>query len=345
MPASMRKGRMISILLRYCLFAPTARRNSAALFAAILQCPVFFSSCSEAPLQAPPVKGSQIYIQRLKNATAVGFDLFVFDTDGAQNLDACQHITAGEEIYVLSGTGEKRIVALCAPLSEGLDWEQMRTYGNLCKTSLKLEQDQPDQPLMAGETLAADGASRLVSLSCRSYLSAIRIRSVSCDFAGKPYAQLPVRCSRIFLLYAGSEYAPLGPGDGLPHSYLNPGFLEMDAIGRMKEPGMVLQEGFGAMGAERIYPGQTLYCYPNPVQEAGLGTPVTSVVLEVQAGAVTCWYNIPLPGLEAGTTTQLDLTLLRLGSPDPDLPTASACIETHINRFPWEEREAVHEQF
>lgn len=342
--ARRRKGRM-SKMLCYYLSAPLARRKSAAMFAAILQCPAFFSSCTEVSLQEGLFKDRKIIIQSRTQAPA-SFDLFIYNTDEAGNLDACQHIQASEEpVYALSGAGDKRIVALCESLSARVNWEQLRCYGNLSELTLKLEQDHPDHPLLSGEAFAADAASRQVSLSCSSSLSAIRIRSVSCDFSGRPYAGISLSCTRIFLLYAGAEYAPLGAGESLPLSYLNPGFLETEAIARMDVPEMVLQGGFGPVGKERVYPEQTLYCYPNPAQEAGLGTPVTALVLEMQADTSVCYYHIPLPGLEAGVTTVIDLSLLRLGSPDPDCPTLSSAIQVQFNRLPWEEREAYSERF
>ncbi len=258
--------------------------------------------------------------------------LFFFDTLGSQLLDAYQQVNTIElSSYGLSRSGVKRLVALSDPGAETSSWSRIRTYGDLCKHSFSLERESALSPLLCGEVLLEDGASRRAQLYLHPFLSAVRLRSVSCDFSGMPYAGSSFFCTRLFLTYAGAECLPLGTGGGQPVSWLNPGYLDSAAVSRLPEPGLVWQEGLGEVGRSRLYPGRTFYCYPGAD---------THLVLEGSVNGILCYYPIPLPDLAPNTCVQLDVSLCRMGSPDPDTPTVGGAIVLEAKVLPWEERES-----
>ena len=269
-------------------------------------------------------------------------DLFFFDTLGAQNLDAYQHIEGWEDGHTavgLSSTGPKRLVALSGEPGQRLQWTGIRTYGDLCKHTFSLERDRPEHPWLAGEIMLEDVAARRETLPVNTALSAIRIRSVSCDFKDRPYARHTFDNSLIYLQYAGIEYLPLGTGDGVPVSYINPGRLDSAAVMALPQPSMILQPGLGRLGSIPVYPHLRFCCYANPVTEARLGRPVTRLVLEGDVGEQHCYYPIELPGLAAASTYELDITLLRMGTSDPDIPVRSGIVRVDTLVRPWETRE------
>ena len=205
----------------------------------------------------------------------------------------------------------------------------LRTYGQLCKHTFRLEDEDPAAPFLAGEMDLEAGASRRADIVLKPRLCAIRIRSVSCDFSGRPYADVRFVSHRLFLCYAGAECHPLGAGDTYPVSWLNPGLLDSAAIFRLRYPEMVLQEGCGSVGLERKEINRTFYCYPHPD---------TRVVLEGDVGNYHCYYPIPLRTLRGGEILELDVTLRRMGSPDPDIPTESGAAALDVAILPWEVR-------
>ena len=310
---------------------------SAATLAAFLQFPAFFS-CTKAPAVTDSRTGRQIYIQCTKNPTARALDLFFFDTLGVQVLDAYQQILnyqPGEPVYGLSSAGPKRLAALSGTAGVTEPWLWINNYGNLCKHTFSLERESAQSPLLAGEILLEDGASRQAFLPLQPMLAAIRIRSVSCDFSGRPYAGHVFLNNTLFLTYAGSECRPLGPGDGTV-SWLNPGGVDSAAVMRLPEPDMVLQAGAGAIGPEEQLIDRYFYCYPHPD---------TRMVLEGDVGPVHCYYPIPLPQLESGRCLQLDITLRRMGSPDPDTPVQSGAVVLKTAILPWEAYEPYSVSF
>ena len=97
--------------------------------------------------------------------------------------------------------------------------------------------------------------------------------------------------------------------------------------------------------AQRRPPGRggnrrtDLYCYPNPADGTVFGQPVTRLVVEGKLRGVTYYYPIDLPGLEADTQYNLDITLTRTGTADPDIPAASGTILLQDEVLEWDERD------
>ena len=335
----MKKGR-ISIFLYTTFFSVriAARRASAASLTAILQFPAFFS-CTGVPVPDDVREGRQIYIHCTKNPTPEALDLFFFDTLGAQKLDSYQQVLnlqAGEPVYGLSSAGPKRLAALSGTAGVTDPWLGINTYGSLCKHTFSLDRESALNPLLAGEMLLEDGASRQAFLSLRPMLAAVRIRSVSCDFSGRPYAGKDFFNNKLFLSYAGSECRPLGPGGGDAVSWLNAGDVDSAAVLRLPLPEMVLQDGLGGIGPTGQLAGRDFYCYPHPD---------TRMVLEGWVDTLHCYYPIPLEGLESGKCLQLDVTLRRLGSPDPDTPVSSGMVLLQTAILPWKEWEPYSVSF
>ena len=324
----------INIYTHFVCLRFAARHASVIPLAAILQFPAFFNACSPARVGANAHIGRQIYIQWTKKPISEGIDLFFFDTTGTQMLDAYQHIVPeeGRVSYGMSRSGAKRLVVLSGLPASADNWYGIRCYGDLAKLSFSLENDSPSAPLRYGETLVKGAASSDILLPMASLLTHICLRSVSCDFQARGYGYTCFINSTLFLSYAGSECRPLAAGDA-PEliSWLNGGELDSAAVLRLPHPEMLLQEGCGAIGPERMYPGRDFYCYPGPD---------TCLVLEGRLGEDVCYYPVPLKDLEPGQTVQLDLTLMRKGVPSPDMPLESGSVLVESLTVPWE-REAT----
>ncbi len=314
--------------------------KSAAILTAILQVPAFFSSCEHVTDSTEAHTEPQIYIQWTKNPTSDAIDLFFFDTLGAQKLDTYQQILDVQgpyHPYGVSGPGAKRLVALSGTAGLTDPWLDILNYGSLCKKTYRLEEEDLGAPRLVAETLLEMGASRVTLLYLQPMLTQIRIRSVSCDFSGRPYTGKFFSNSKLYLTYAGTEYKPLGPGGGHPVSWINAGALDSLATLALPRPEMVLQKGLGDIGPSRQYPDIRFYCYANPGLEEGI--PHTRLVLEGTVDGQLCYYPLEIPHLEAGKVYSYDITLRRMGSPDPDIPVSSDAVLVETLTVPWERRE------
>ncbi len=304
------------------------------MLAAFLQLPAFFSSCSS-HAYTPDTAPVYTTIQWTKTPAPEAVDLFFFETQGSQLLDAYQQVVQLDRekpVYGMCALGEKYLVALSGAAGETARWADIRTLGNLQKHVFSLAEESARTPLLFGQAQLEAGASRRCVLNMQPLLTAIRLRSVSCDFLGRPYFGEPFFLTQIFLTYAGSEYRPLEGGDGEPVSWVNPGYLDTVALRAFKEPSLLWQKGPGEVSWTPVYTEQTFYCYPGSR---------TRLVLEARYDTLTCYYPIPLPQLVAGTCLEMDVTLTRLGASDPDFPTVSGAVSLYTQRIPWEMREPV----
>ena len=322
MSKSKNTGRM-SFLSTVVFSICIAGRVSAAILAALLQCPAFFS-CT--PMHAP-----------LKKAAPAGYiDVFFFDTLSPQYLDSYQRLRADDTMHALSSVGVKRVAALSVNSGSAMTWAGVRTYADLSKYSFSLKEDSPERPLLAGEKVLEDGISRVADLQMCSSLVKLVLRSISCDFSGTPYTGFSFHNTIIYLQYAGVESRPFGPHAGIPVSTVNQGWLDSAAVMAFPRPEMLLQAGVGNVWRQTVVAEKEFWCYTNEADSASLGRPVTRIVLEGYVGEHLCYYPIELPGLRAGRTYSLDVALRKMGTPDPDIPASADMITLSGVCSPWD---------
>ncbi len=335
------QGRTSPQQIHLSLQSSTHRYTSVALVTAVLQVPAFFSSCERASVSTEAHTETQIYIQWTKNTTPDAIDLFFFDTQGAQKLDTYQQlldVQGDSRPYGVSGAGPKQLVALSGKAGYTDPWLDILNYGSLCKKTYRLEDEDLDAPRLVAETRLDGSASRMVLLHMQPMLAQIRVHSISCDFSGRPYDGKLFSNSALFLSNAGTEYKPLGPEGGHPVSWINAGALDSLASLALPQPWMVLQEGVGDIGKVRRYPDRQFFCYANPRGQDGI--PRTRLVLEGTLDGQHCYYPLEISHLEAGKVYNFDITLRRMGSPDPDIPVSSDAVLVETQIIPWESRDA-----
>ena len=299
--------------------------------------PAFFSCQKPAPASPGEQTPIQIYILRAKKATLSSLDLFFFHDDELESLDAYQRIEDPGEASVqgIAGSGAHRIVAFTNQDEDRYVWSDIRSFPALSSLSFSLEQDSPVAPFLYGQARVEAGNSRRCQLTLQPALAAIELRSLCCDFRGKGYEGALFHLERIFLTWANGLYLPLDPGAAL--SYLNPGRLDTSLSPRHTQ--LLQAETARDIGEHREEIGQTLYTYPNPAREASMGQMVTNLVLEGVLEGQRCYYPLPLPGVEANRHHIIQLTLTRMGSPDPDIPLEVGTLILENNTQPWTQAE------
>lgn len=306
--------------------ALSACRISVAI-TALLQTPAFLASCTQEHIQ--------IRIDKAPQVNCFGsIDVFVFCNEAPYLLDSYQQFPAGDApVYVSSGPGSKIIAALSAKEGDLYARAGVRTYQDLCRVSFQLMEDSPSAPCFFGTAQVDEGSSRNADMVVSSLISSIRVRSVSCDFSGRPYVGSGFHNDRLYFINVVSEFCPLAAEGGRPVSWLNYGVLTDD------HP-YIVAPGCGDIGPERIYPDVTLYCYPNPA-----GNPPTRLVLEGTVGDSRCYYPIDINVPRGGMALELDITLHRMGTQDPDSPAVPGTYTVDYSTVPWNEKEPVTEDF
>ena len=314
-------------------------RISAALVTVILQFPAFFS-CHIPYNDDNTAPGLSLKLNCRASAPEA-LNLFFFHDRAPMRLDSYQQISLPEQtsrIYGLSGSGGHLLQAISSKAGDTGQWAGIQYYGNLQTTLFSLADEDPSRPKLVGSTTLEAGRSRTGELDLSPVLCAVRIRSVACDFSERPYSGSSLSVSRLFLLHAGVEIRPLEPGCR-PVSWINSGSLETEAVNRLPRPWMLLLENLGDVTERRISPGWTLYCYPNPSSGDVPGSPPTRLVIEATLLGHTCYYPISLPPMEMGTLCEMDITIRRMGTSDPDLPAVSGSVTLSHAILPWKEAE------
>ena len=325
------------------LLSRLGRRLSAAKHVAVLQLPAFLLACTALPEPVPqaplPKRKVQIYIIQTGKATLRTLDLLFFQDAPLEKLDAYQHFGSvpGSRVEGTSSGSARRMAVFSNCPDDIYAWSDIRSYSSLSGRKFRLEDECPDSPMMAGTVSLPEGSSRSCKVKLRPMLSRITVRSIACDFTGRPYAGEKLTDVRAYLTYASRECHPLDTADR-PSSWLNAGHLDETETSVLSHPELVLAEIGSSLGG-RIYPALDFYCYPNPSDGTVFGQPVTRLVIEGKLRGTTYYYPIDLPGLEANVQYLLDITLTRTGTSDPDIPAASGTILLQEGILDWDERE------
>ena len=334
----MSKGRNLNTILTF-VYSRIGRRRSAAIRGALWHLPAFlFLACTPQTLPedtAPTARKAQIYIYPAVKTSIHGLDLLFFQEGPLFRLDAYQHLDGmtGNRVTGTSSTAARKVVILSNYSSDAYPWSDLRSLESLGDLPFRLEDEDPAAPMLYGES----EAGKMGQVVLRPMLAKITLRSIACEFSGRPYAGERLQDVRAYLTYASQECRPFAPAEP-PASWLNAGRLDETATAALPHPENVLRSLSPSLGG-RIYPSADFFCYPNPSDGTVFGSPVTRLVIEGKLRGVTYYYPIDLPGLEADVQYRMDVTLTRAGTTDPDTPAVSGSIRLESQVLDWDGRE------
>ena len=339
------KGRILNYIPTH-VFSRFGRRQSAAIRGALCHLPAFFLiACTplDAPEEsAPGVRKAQIYIYPSGKTSIQGLDLLFFQDGPLYRLDAYQHLdgVTGNRITGTSSTAARHLVILSGYPSGDYPWSGVRSLESLADLPFRLENENPETPMLYG----VSEAGSMGKVILRPMLAKVTLRSIGCDFSGRPYAGERLQDVRAYLTYVRQECRPFAPEDP-PVAWLNAGRLDEAATATLPHPEAVLRDLTPSLGG-RIRPDASFYGYPNPSDGSQFGSPVTRLVIEGKLRGTTYYYRIDLPGLQANVQYRLDVTLTRAGTTDPDTPAVSGSIRLESQVLDWDGRdwEDIHYQ-
>ncbi|MBO4341210.1 MAG: hypothetical protein J5835_07270 [Bacteroidales bacterium] len=278
----------------------------------------------------------------IQSATGVesALDLFFFDAHEPFLLDSYQHMNSGvSPLYGLSGTGEKLAVAISATSDDIYSRSHVRALGDLSSNHFNLSDEHPGKPLLFGWIYLKDGRSRAVTLTLKPQLCRIRVKSLCCDFRERPYPEVSFNNTKLFLMNAVSEYAPAVTAEGRPVSWDNLGVPS-------SESSFLTTDGAGTVGRNRVFPEDlSLYCYPNGTDTEMPGKPFTRLVLEGYVGDTHCYYPVNIPSMVPGGNYELDITIRRKGTSDPDIAAETDAVSALQTIIPWNETDERNQIF
>lgn len=281
-------------------------------------------------------------------------DLFTFNDNSLMQIDSYQRVegTSNGRVNLRSQNGEKRIFAYRNSSSRISDWYNLRSYWGLENIYTELKYERSDAFTMSGEADAIAGSGKTYSLTLKPFVSEIFLRSIRCDFSGKPYEGLSIRNARIYLINVNARCCLIYDEDTNPQEIINYGDLDEEMMSSFEEPGLLIQD-IGIITQNTTRPNICLYCYPNTCSEEGPGTPYTRLVIEGRVNGQTCWWPVNInresgsvqSGIHRNQRYIYDLTLRSMGSSGPDDPIEIEDIDIDLTIESWKEKEDYSVEF
>ena len=276
-------------------------------------------------------------------------DIFVFRDDDLRILDCYQRVESPEYWTgtVCSSSGD-RIISVCANSRMAADeWPWIRSRGSLEKMTVSLELERREHPYMSGEVRVTARGNRPISaeMTLRPLVSEIYLRSISCDFKGKPYEGEEITDVKVYLTNINAECGMLEDGDIAPSRVINPAGLCHEDLELFEDPDLVYQEIDRNIGKAWIKPEIKLWCYASNAPEESIGTPFSRLVIEGKISGQTYYWPINInredgnTGIDRNRQYIYDIKITRKGSTDPDIPVEAEDMEIKFKTAIWEEKE------
>lgn len=280
-------------------------------------------------------------------------DAFVFNDDAMRRIDCYQRYgqVTEEEILIGSCTGGK-IILLCANCPwEDVGWEEVQSFRRASSLKVDLEDEDRDWPVMSTQVCLRAG-SDTAGICLERLTSEIELRSVRCDFAGKPYEGESITDVRIYLTNVNATCSIL-PDDQYPvERIINHKSLIPDDTVKFKDKRQIINY-LETIGSSVTYPGIRLLCYPNMSREETIGTPFTRLVIEGKIQGETWYWPMNInrncgsdhEGIGRNRRYVHDITIRSRGTKDPDVPIVPEMAETIFTTEKWKEKEPYHVSF
>lgn len=276
-------------------------------------------------------------------------DIFFFNNDRLGWLDSYQRFDGADPhgISAASRKGNKIIVAVTNPQRDISAWSGINSFESMLKSTALLWDEDPEAPLMSGYKDVSMGEEPSCSLEMHPMLSEIRINSLRCDFSGRPYQGEDLTDIRIYLTNVTAEAHIFNEEGFMPTEIINAAGLSGTDMSRMSHPEMLSSRLEKPVGDNTVYPGISLFCFPNDCPEQSIGSPFTRLVIEGKLCGKTCYYPIDInrgrntsgnPGIGRNTRYVYDIILTRAGTSDPDIAADATMVDINMSVRPWDER-------
>lgn len=309
--------------------------------------PAFLYSCS--PVQDyQELETSSVILA--ETATEIKtLDIFTFKDDMFQKLDCYQRVDNFKawDGNVVSGSGKRIITILANSPFDAEGWFSLTSRPKLKEVTSRLEDERRLAAVMTGELHVNAGLGMPLgrSVFMKPLASEVVLRSLCCDFSGKPYAGERISDIKVYLTNVNAEYGMIDDESG-PKRIINAGRLNGSDLEGFMEKDLIYQEIRGEIGSTGRNTDIRLWCYQSCNPDESPGSPFTRLVIEAKISGKTFYWpiNINRNGLQDGGVHRnnryiYDVKITRKGSHDPDIPIDIEDISVNLEIEPWEEKE------
>lgn len=275
-------------------------------------------------------------------------DIFIFNDNALKRMDSYQRLEAGEDMTVAAASrkGDKIVVAIANPQQDEYEWSTVSSFETISGMYADLRREDPSSPMMTGVMRMEAADDGHFEMELQPILSEIYIRSIRCDFGGRPYVGSVLENGTVYLSNINSLAGIMEDETFVPTAPINTDGFPDEAIRSLENPGMVYA-AFGCdIGSNAVYPDIRLYCYPSSGEEDSAGSPYTRLVIAGDIGGKRYYYPINInrgefgniagkPGIGRNCRYTLDITIRQTGSADPTVPVSPETVSIGAGIEPW----------
>ena len=283
-------------------------------------------------------------------------DMLVFRNDRLQYLECWQRVafSGNGEVAVASMTGEKVLMACSGLERTPEDWMWVSSISSLDDARSALEKESRNSPVMSGSCgfHAGKAMGQRPELTLKRISAEIYLKSLKCDFKGKPYEGEKLSDIHVYLTNVNAS-CRIWNDPGIATRIINQGRLIEEDVARFKDQSLIYQRIEGQVGTDVITTDVMLRCYPNIASQESMGSPFTRLVIQGKLDGDVWYWPIDInrgegrtpEGIEGNCAYTFDIVLTRKGSADPDtaIKTESATIMMEVEK--WEEKEEYSVEF
>ena len=309
--------------------------------------PAMFFGCNKKDTvnttQASERVSSQVIYSKTDHAYHIRtLDALIFEPTG--RLECYQRINnPGNLSEIASESGEKYLLLIANSSRERYNLAEIRSLKTASDINIDLESENREYPVLtwlgninAGE----DITPHLQPVRCE-----IILRSLRCDFTGKPYASKTLTDVKAYLTYVNASCSIILPEQVLPSRIINAGILDKGHLSSFIDETIVVQEIGTDFGKNAVPVNKSFLCFANQPEEESIGSPFTRLVIEGKIDNDTYYYPIKINdgngGLNKGSRYILDITITRTGATHPDGSLEECDIQINTEVETWEEKKDI----
>lgn len=277
-------------------------------------------------------------------------DIFVFNAAGenAGELDAYKRFTASDGITNLqlkATTGNKKIYVIAN--SHRPDWKGINTLAAFQAVQTSLQKDDVKNFIMTGNIDVTLQATTSVNIPISRLTARVQLASIKTAFAGGPYAGLKLTNVKVFLLNVHGV-KNLHDGNITTPVILNSKVLNGTDVNGCTMLGMLYDAVTPAIDDTGYQTPHYFYAYENTLEAEAADNRFTRLVIQADLNGKTYYYPVNInregygyvasnghKGVKRNTAYEINVTIMRPGSTDPDKPIQYGTLNVSLNVQNW----------
>lgn len=276
-------------------------------------------------------------------------DVFIFHAAGelAGTLDIYKRFTAADGINNLqlkTTTGNKNIYAVA---NAHCDWKGVNTLTAFKAAQSQLQKDDLRNFTMSGNLDVTLQATTSVNISISRLVGRIKLNSIKTAFAGTPYEGSKLSNVKVFLLNVHGV-KNIHDGNITTPVLLNSKALSGTDVNGCTMLGMLYDAVTPQVDDAGYRTPHYFYAYENTLETETADNRYTRLVIQADLNGKTYYYPVNInqegygyvaanghKGLKRNTAYEINVTIMRPGSTDPDKPLQYGTLNVSLTVQNW----------